>query len=119
MHDSQLRWLGPEKGVMHMAIGAVVNACWDLMARRAGKPLWRLLAEMSPAELVALVDFRYLTDALTPEEALEILSRPRARGAHRAPAGGGLPGLRDVAGLAWLLGREARSALPRSGSRRL
>src|ERR1700754_1568011 len=73
VHDSQLRWLGPEKGVMHMAIGAVVNALWDLKAKRAGLPLWRLLASMTPEELVALVDFRYLTDALTPDEALTIL----------------------------------------------
>ncbi|MHA7987780.1 L-fuconate dehydratase [Rathayibacter sp. CAU 1779] len=73
MHDSQLRWLGPEKGVMHMAIGAVVNALWDLRAKRAGEPLWLHLARLSSEELVSLVDFRYLTDALTPEEALEIL----------------------------------------------
>ncbi|WP_433066063.1 L-fuconate dehydratase [Dactylosporangium sp. CS-033363] len=73
VHDSQLRWLGPEKGVMHMAISAVVNALWDLKAKRAGLPLWRLLSAMSPEELVELVDFRYLTDALTPAEALEIL----------------------------------------------
>lgn len=72
-HDSQLRWLGPEKGVMHMAIGAVVNALWDLKAKRAGVPLWELLAGMTPEELVALVDFRYLTDALTPDDALAIL----------------------------------------------
>jgi L-fuconate dehydratase len=71
--DSQLRWLGPEKGVMHMAAGAVVNAAWDLRARREGKPVWRLLAELSPVELVDLVDFRYLEDALTRDEALEIL----------------------------------------------
>lgn len=71
--DSQLRWLGPEKGVMHMAIGAVVNALWDLKAKRAGLPLWQLLARMSPEEIVELVDFRYLTDALTPAEALDIL----------------------------------------------
>ena len=71
--DSQLRWLGPEKGVMHMAAGAVVNAAWDLRARRDGKPVWRLLAEMSPAELVDLVDFRYLEDALSRDEALDIL----------------------------------------------
>lgn len=73
VHDSQLRWLGPEKGVMHMAIGAVVNALWDLKAKRAGLPLWQLLSRMSPEELVGLVDFRYLSDALTPEEALQIL----------------------------------------------
>lgn len=72
VYDSQLRWLGPEKGVMHMAIGAVVNALWDLKAKRAGLPLWQLLARMTPEELVELVDFRYLTDALTPDEALEI-----------------------------------------------
>ena len=71
--DSQLRWLGPEKGVMHMAIGAVVNALWDLKAKRAGLPLWQLLARMTPEQIVALVDFRYLTDALTPEEALALL----------------------------------------------
>src|SRR6185437_15753384 len=62
VHDSQLRWLGPEKGAMHMAIGAVVNAFWDLKAKRAGLPLWQLLARMTPEELVGLVDFRYLTD---------------------------------------------------------
>jgi L-fuconate dehydratase len=71
--DSQLRWIGPEKGVIHLATAAVVNAAWDLVAKRAGKPVWRLLAEMSPAEIVALVDFRYLTDVLTPAEALEVL----------------------------------------------
>ncbi|NED15380.1 L-fuconate dehydratase [Streptomyces sp. SID9124] len=72
-HDSQLRWLGPEKGVMHMAAGAVVNAAWDLAAKLAGRPVWQFLAEMTPEELVSLVDFRYLTDALTPDEALAIL----------------------------------------------
>ncbi|HUY30544.1 MAG TPA: enolase C-terminal domain-like protein [Acidimicrobiales bacterium] len=71
--DSQLRWLGPEKGVMHMAIGAVVNACWDLAAKRAGLPLWRLLAGLSPDEVLELVDFRYLTDALSASEARDIL----------------------------------------------
>jgi len=75
VHDPQLRWLGPEKGAIHMATGAVVNAAWDLAAKRAGKPVWRFLAEMSPEELVAQVDFRWLSDALTPEEALEILRR--------------------------------------------
>ena len=75
VHDSQLRWLGPEKGVMHMAIGAVVNAMWDLAAKRAGVPVWKLLADLTPEQIVALVDFRYLEDALTPDEALEILRR--------------------------------------------
>ncbi|MGC5168381.1 enolase C-terminal domain-like protein [Luteimicrobium sp. DT211] len=73
VHDSQLRWLGPEKGVVHMAIGAVVNAVWDLYAKREGKPLWLLLAEMTPEQLVALVDFRHLTDVLDEARALELL----------------------------------------------
>ena len=73
--DSPLRWLGPERGVVHMAIGAVLNACWDLAARRAGQPLWQLLAGLSPAELVALVNFRYLSDVLTPDEATALLER--------------------------------------------
>jgi L-fuconate dehydratase len=71
--DSQLRWVGPDKGVIHLATAAVVNAVWDLYAKAEGKPLWKLLADMTPEELVACVDFRYLTDALTPAEALEIL----------------------------------------------
>ncbi|MER5296665.1 L-fuconate dehydratase [Streptomyces pharetrae] len=83
--DSQLRWLGPEKGVMHMAIGAVVNAVWDLAAKRARKPLWRLLADAEPEWLVRQIDFRYLTDALTPDEALDLLRRGReGAGARRA-----------------------------------
>ena len=121
VHDSQLRWLGPEKGVMHMAISAVVNALWDLAAKRAGKPLWQLLAEMTPEELVELVDFRYLTDALTPDEALEILRRaePGRAERDRAAARGRLPGLHDDARLARLLRREARAALRGGGRRRL
>ncbi|MCM1966278.1 enolase C-terminal domain-like protein [Streptomyces sp. G1] len=82
--DSQLRWLGPEKGVMHMAIGAVVNAVWDLAGKRAGKPVWQFLAEADPAWLVSQVDFRYITDALTPEEALVLLTRGRVGAAARA-----------------------------------
>jgi L-fuconate dehydratase len=73
--DSQLRWVGPEKGVIHLATAAVVNALWDLYARVEGKPLWRLLADMSPEQIVACIPFSYITDALTPEEALEILKR--------------------------------------------
>ena len=74
-HDSQLRWLGPEKGVMHMAIGAVVNAVWDLYARREGQPLWKLLADLTPPQIIELIDFRYLNDVLPPEEAHEMLAR--------------------------------------------
>jgi L-fuconate dehydratase len=72
--DSQLRWLGPEKGVVHLALAAVMNAVWDLAARRASKPLWRLLAEMTPEELVDAADLRYLSDALTRDEALALLT---------------------------------------------
>ncbi len=71
--DSQLRWLGPEKGVIHLATGAVVNAVWDLYAKFREKPLWLLLSEMTPEEIVRCIDFRYITDALKPEEALELL----------------------------------------------
>src|SRR5688500_18284563 len=75
MGDSQLRWLGPEKGVMHMAIGAVINAAWDLASRRAGMPLWQYIGSLTPAELVEQIDFRHISDALTRDEALEILER--------------------------------------------
>ncbi|NUT38095.1 MAG: fuconate dehydratase [Hamadaea sp.] len=75
--DVQLRWLGPEKGVIHMAAGALVNAVWDLRAKVAGVPLWRLLAEMDSDELVRSIDFHHITDALTPAEAREILERGR------------------------------------------
>ncbi|BDM68401.1 mandelate racemase [Streptomyces nigrescens] len=83
-HDSQLRWLGPEKGVMQMAAGAVLNAAWDLAARRAGLPVWEFLAAMTPEDLVSLVDFRYLSDALTPGEALALLRAAEPGRAARA-----------------------------------
>ena len=76
--DSQLRWLGPEKGVIHLATGAVVNAVWDLYAKSEGKPLWKLLADMTPEQLVACVDFTYITDAITPAEALAMLKKNEA-----------------------------------------
>ncbi|WNM33383.1 L-fuconate dehydratase [Streptomyces sp. Li-HN-5-11] len=81
--DSQLRWLGPEKGVMHMAIGAVINAVWDLAAKREGKPLWQLLADAEPEWLAGQIDYRYLTDALTREEAVAILRRGKEGRAAR------------------------------------
>src|SRR6478609_169338 len=115
--DSQLRWLGPEKGVMHMAIGAVVNALWDIKAKRAGLPLWQLLSRMTPEELVDLVDFRYLTNALTPEEALQILRAAEPGRAEREQQllASGYPGYTTSPG--WLgysdekLERLARQAM--------
>ncbi|WP_170755797.1 L-fuconate dehydratase [Ruegeria lacuscaerulensis] len=71
--DSQLRWIGPDKGAIHLATGAVVNAAWDLWGKEAGKPVWQLVGDMSPEEIVRLIDFRYLTDAITPDEALDML----------------------------------------------
>lgn len=71
--DSQLRWIGPDKGAMHLAIGAVVNALWDLWAKSENKPVWKLIADMSPEELINCIDFRYITDCITPDEALTLL----------------------------------------------
>ena len=71
--DSQLRWLGPEKGVIHLATAAIVNAVWDLWAKREGKPVWQLVADLTPEQLVSCIDFRYITDAIAPDEALDML----------------------------------------------
>ncbi len=76
--DSQFRWLGPEKGVIHLATGALINAVWDLYARVQGKPLWKLLADMDAEEIVRAIDFRYITDALTQDEALQLLRERRS-----------------------------------------
>jgi L-fuconate dehydratase len=73
--ESQLRWLGPEKGVIHLALAAIVNAVWDLYGKAEGKPVWKLLSDMTPAQLVSCIDFHHITDALTPEEALSILEQ--------------------------------------------
>jgi L-fuconate dehydratase len=81
--DTQLRWLGPEKGVIHLATAAVVNAVWDLWAKHEGKPLWKHLADMTPEQLVGCVDFRYIADALAPEEAIELLQDARRSSAAR------------------------------------
>lgn len=81
--DSQLRWLGPEKGVIHLATAALVNAVWDLYAKAEEKPLWKLLADMSPDELVSCIDFRYITDAITPDEARRLLDRRQDGRAER------------------------------------
>lgn len=100
--DSQLRWVGPEKGVIHLATAAVVNAVWDLYAKSEGKPLWKLLADMSPEELVRCVPFRYITDAITPEEALRILRENEGTKAAREAEmlGEGFPAYTTSAG--WL-----------------
>jgi len=76
--DTQFRWLGPEKGVIHLACGALINAVWDLYAKVEGKPVWKLLADMSPEQIVAAVDFRYIADAISPTEALDLLRRGKA-----------------------------------------
>ncbi|EEU40518.1 uncharacterized protein NECHADRAFT_66837 [Fusarium vanettenii 77-13-4] len=78
VNDSQLRWIGPEKGVIHLALGAVVNAVWDLWAKTLNKPVWRIVADMSPEEFVSCIDFRYITDAITPEEAVAMLKEQEA-----------------------------------------
>ena len=81
--DSQVRWLGPEKGAIHLATGALVNSVWDLYARNEGKPVWKLLVDMSPEQLVACIPFRHITDALTPQEAIAILKRNESTKADR------------------------------------
>jgi L-fuconate dehydratase len=83
--DKQLRWLGPEKGVLHMATGALLNAVWDLWAKALGKPLWKLLVDMTPEQIVSAVDFTYITDVLTPDQAVEIL-RCRVPGREKREA---------------------------------
>jgi len=99
---SQFRWLGPEKGVMHMAIGAVLNAVWDLYAKARGVPVWKLLADMSPEQVVSLVDFRYLVDVLTPEAALAMLEAqaPEKAGREQELLAHGIPAYTTSAG--WL-----------------
>ena len=120
--DTQLRWLGPEKGVIHLATAAVVNAVWDLWAKREGKPLWKLLADMTPEELVSCVDFRYIADALTPEEAVDLLhdARRGAAAREREIVASGYPAYTTSAG--WLgygddkvrVARRARRSPPAS-----
>ena len=100
--DTQLRWLGPEKGVIHLAAGALLNALWDLHAKAERKPVWKVLSDLSPRELVALVDWRHLTDALDPEEALELLERavPGRAERERRLLADGVPAYTTSAG--WL-----------------
>jgi len=117
--DSQLRWVGPEKGVIHLAAAAMVNAVWDLWAKVEGKPVWKLLADMTPEEIVACIDFRYITDALTPQEALAILRQqlPGRAGREREMLKKGFPAYTTSSG--WLgydddkIRRLCREALAR------
>lgn len=81
--DSQLRWVGPEKGIIHLALGALVNALWDLWARTLRKPVWKVVADMSPEEVVMLVDWRYIEDAITKEEAVDMLRKAQEGKAER------------------------------------
>ena len=83
VNDSQLRWIGPEKGVIHLALGAVVNAIWDLWAKTLNKPVWRIVADFTPEEFVQCIDFRYITDAITPEEAVAMLKAEEGGKAKR------------------------------------
>ncbi|MGH3501172.1 MAG: hypothetical protein ACRDQA_09855 [Nocardioidaceae bacterium] len=100
--DSHLRWLGPEKGVVHLALAAVVNAVWDLYAKTAGKPLWKLLVDMTPEQLVSICEFRYLSDALTPDEAVDRLrdTQPGKAAREQEMRAHGLPAYSTSAG--WL-----------------
>ena len=102
VRDSQIRWLGPEKGVTQMAAGAVINAAWDIVTKFAKKPLWKFLSDLTPEQIVDLVDFRYITDALTPEEALQILRKAQPqRAANEAKLiADGLPAYTTTPG--WL-----------------
>ena len=112
--DSQLRWLGPEKGVVHLALAAIVNAVWDLYGKVERKPVWKLLADMTPKQLVSCIDFRYITDALTPEEAFEMLDRQaRTKGDREAELSQRrLSGVHDVSRLDGVLRRQGARGVP-------
>lgn len=115
VNDSQYRWIGPEKGVTHLALGAVVNAIWDLWAKSVGKPVWRLVADFTPEEYVRCIDFRYITDAITPEEAVAMLKETEGGKAERiqtAEKNRAVPAYTTSAG--WLgYGEEKMKALLR------
>jgi L-fuconate dehydratase len=100
--DSQLRWIGPEKGVIHLATAAIVNAIWDLRARRDGKPLWRVLCDMEPDELASVIDYRYIDDVISPADVAALLraNRPRRASQEAQLRANGLPAYTTSAG--WL-----------------
>ena len=118
--DSQLRWLGPEKGVIHISMAAIVNAVWDLYAKAERKPVWKLLADMTPAEIVRCIDFRYITDALTPDEAIDLLERQRSTKADRERTllQSGYPAYTTSAGWIGYSDDRIRRGLPRRHRRR-
>ena len=93
--DGQLRWIGPEKGVLALACGAILNAVWDMWSRKEGKPLWEMVCDMEPAQLIECIDFKHITDVITPEEALELLESKRpgweSRKKHMQEDGCALP----------------------------
>lgn len=115
VNDSQLRWIGPEKGVIHLATGAVVNAVWDLWAKIEGKPVWEIVTSMTPEEYVRCIDFRYITDAVTPEEAIAMLteaSKGKAERIEEARRNRAVPAYTTSAG--WLgYGEEKMKSLLR------
>ena len=114
--DSQLQWLGPQKGVIHMATGGVINTIWDMCAKHAGKPVWRLLADIEPEKFVDCLDLEHVSDVLTRDEALEIVRRNQAGKQSRIEhlERSGFPRLHDLCWLAWVQRRKAKAALPGS-----
>ena len=117
----QLRWVGPEKGVIHLATAAIVNAVWDLYAKVEGKPLWKLLADMSPEALVRCIPFRHITDMLTPDEALELLRRlePTRAAREAEMRADRVSRIHDLLGLARVPGRQGPPPVSRGSRRRL
>ena len=114
--DSQYRWVGPEKGVTHLALAGVMNAVWDLWAKVLGKPVWRVVCDMSPEELVRCIDFRYITDAVTPGEAVEMLRvarKGREARLKEVEENCAVPAYSSSAGWAALDGDEMQSVLRR------
>ena len=120
-NDGQLRWLGPEKGVIHLATAALVNAVWDLWARVVEKPLWRLVCDLSPEQFVGSIDFRYLTDVLDRDEALDLLRAlaPTRDAARRRARARWVPGVPHVGRMARLRRDDGAGSLPAGALRRL
>jgi L-alanine-DL-glutamate epimerase-like enolase superfamily enzyme len=119
-NDSQLCWLGPEKGVIHLSMAAIVNAVWDLYAKTEGKPVWKLLADMTPSQIVRCIDFRYISDALTPEEAVALLeAAPDERRARASLAAERISRVHDISRMDRIFRRTHWRCVPRCIGRRL